>query len=270
MLKVGADPEFFLKRGDVNVSAHDIVPGSKREPFPLSVGGVQADGTAVEFTIEPAISGADFAANIRRTLEDVRKLVPADLAFDISPSIVYPEAYFKELPEFSKELGCEADYNAANGEVNPRPDNSTTLRTGAGHLHLGWTEGADPLSRSHMWDCRYIVKAIDSVASLTEKLWDKDTRRRELYGNYGAFRPKSYGVEYRVLSNAWLKYPKLWPWLFDMVKYVVDRTEEGSWEYQGSLYPWSVPEQWTTHYVNQNLNDYFGYYFPKIPNDWNT
>ena len=29
--------------------------------------------------------------------------------------------------------------------------------------------------------------------------------RRELYGAPGSFRPKPYGMEYRPLSNAWLK-----------------------------------------------------------------
>ena len=34
-------------------------------------------------------------------------------------------------------------------------------------------------------------------------------RRKELYGKAGAHRPKDYGVEYRVLSNYWLKSPEL-------------------------------------------------------------
>src|SRR3546814_9474953 len=35
-----------------------------------------------------------------------------------------------------------------------------------------------------------------------------------MYGAAGAFRTKPYGVEYRVLSNAWLKDSKLMSWVY--------------------------------------------------------
>mgnify|MGYP001584855390 CR=1 FL=1 len=53
---IGTDPEFFLEKDGKPVSAHDLVPGTKHEPYPLGKSGahVQADGTAVEINIKPA------------------------------------------------------------------------------------------------------------------------------------------------------------------------------------------------------------------------
>jgi hypothetical protein len=53
--------------------------------------------------------------------------------------------------------------------------------------------------------CITLVKQLDAYLGIPSLEWDKDTLRRRLYGKAGAFRPKPYGVEYRTLSNAWLK-----------------------------------------------------------------
>ena len=46
---------------------------------------------------------------------------------------------------------------------------------------------------------------MDFFLGLPSVLYDADTERRKLYGKAGAMRYKPYGVEYRTLSNAWLK-----------------------------------------------------------------
>ena len=43
---------------------------------------------------------------------------------------------------------------------------------------------------------------------------DDDTDRRSLYGASGAYRLKPYGVEYRVLSNFWLRSEELQRWAY--------------------------------------------------------
>lgn len=242
-LTVGCDPEFFLRKGRSYVSAHDIVPGNKRHPHPLSVGAIQADGTAVEFNIHPAISPEQFADSIATTLAEIRAMLDPKLVFEFKPSIVYPREYFDTLPNYSKDLGCDPDYNAYTMDQNPRPQPKgalETMRTGAGHIHIGWRDGGDPLDKSHFWDCCHLTKMLDQYFRYLAPVWDTDKKRRQLYGAEGAFRPKPYGMEYRVLSNAWLKYPKLWPWLFKSVVHVFEKTQQGN-KYLGAL---PMPKDW--------------------------
>lgn len=218
LLTIGADPEFFLRKDGEFVSAHDIVPGNKHKPWPLSHGAVQADGTAVEFNITPAKTAEQFTTNIRNTLIDIRKMVPKEYEFCFIPAIEYQPGYFDKLPVKFKRLGCDPDFNAwEKGQVNPKPKDVGTLRAGAGHLHLGWGKGFKP-TPDHIWDCCEMVKVLDNTLGIAAKFWDNDRKRALLYGKPGAFRPKPYGVEYRVLSNKWLCYPDLWPWLFDTVQ----------------------------------------------------
>jgi len=230
MLKIGCDPEFFLKHDKFGfVSAHDLVPGTKDSPFKLEKGAVQADGTAVEFNIEPASTADEFHENIMCVLKQIRSMIDPKLKFYMYPTVQYERKYFDSLPEMPKELGCTPDYNAYNdGKANPRPNNNTTMRTGAGHIHVGWTEDVDPFDKSHMYDCIVMTKNLDKVFTHVEKVFDNDTDRRRLYGAPGAFRPKTYGVEYRVPSNAWLRYPSLHKAMFELTSFVYKTVNGGS------------------------------------------
>lgn len=201
---IGADPEVFLfKNGNV-VSAHDLIPGTKKEPFKVECGALQVDGTAAEFNIDPAATEDEFVHNINEVMRQLQTFVP-DLEIRAVPTVTFPADYFKALPEESKELGCDPDFNAhKDGAENPRPDNLTTMRSGGGHVHLGFTEGADPRDRDHINRCITLIKHLDAFLGLPSLEWDRDVNRRRLYGKGGAFRPKSYGVEYRTLSNVWV------------------------------------------------------------------
>lgn len=202
-IKVGADPEIFVTKNGKFRSAHGLIPGTKKEPFKVDCGAVQVDGMALEFNIDPASSEEEFVRNITTVLERLREMVPGyDLA--IVPTARFNGNHFRVQPEEAKELGCEPDFNAYTGGENPRPDNRTTMRTAAGHIHIGFCEGADITDPVHIQRCMTLVKHLDAYLGLPSLYWDKDALRRSMYGKAGAFRPKSYGVEYRTLSNAWL------------------------------------------------------------------
>lgn len=232
---VGCDPEFFLFDTKLcrYISAHDKVPGNKQQPHKLRYGAVQADGTAVEFNINPAKTSKQFVNNINRTLKTIRNRIPKRYEFAYTPSIVFDEKYFDALvPDKAKEFGCDPDYNAYAYDhtipnQKPKVKEYPSLRTGAGHIHVGFTNVDNPLSKDHMFDCKVLVENLDRYFSYFAQFWDKDERRRNLYGKSGDFRPKKYGLEYRTLSNAWLNYPELWPWIFESVQFVVDLTLKG-------------------------------------------
>jgi hypothetical protein len=69
-----------------------------------------------------------------------------------------------------------------------------------------------------MDECRAVVQALDLYLGLPSLLLDGDEDRRLLYGKAGAFRPKSYGVEYRVLSNFWVLNPELREYVFQQTE----------------------------------------------------
>lgn len=232
-ITIGADPEIFVhdRRKNHYISAHDLIPGTKKNPYGIKYGAVQVDGVALEYNIEPASSPAQFTAYnmaVLRTLNHMVQQKNNAYSLIFKPTIHFPVEYFeKEIPADAKVLGCDPDYNAYTGEINHPPSTKKPMRTGSGHIHIGWTENADPLSPAHFFDCISVVKQLDHTLGFLSSVWDEDTERQELYGKMGTFRPKPYGVEYRVLSNAWLRYPRLYPWIFNTVKTSLADLERG-------------------------------------------
>jgi len=202
----GCDPELFVFRNGNLVSAHDLLPGTKEEPFKVKGGAVQVDGTAAEFNTDPASSFEEFNDNIATVLDELRKLLPNDAELRAVSAVRYDEAVFKALPPKAVELGCMPDFDAWTGRVNPPPHlvNDPYLRTASGHLHIGWTDKADMSSLQHILACQDLVKQLDWYLGAWSVQMDKDNTRRSLYGKAGACRYKPHGVEYRVLSNFWV------------------------------------------------------------------
>lgn len=203
---IGCDPELFVTNDEgIPKSAHGLIPGTKTSPHKVPQGAVQVDGLALEFNIDPAKSEDEFVDNIRTVMTEMRKMVPDKYYFHIEPSVTFNGNHLRVQPEEAKELGCEPDFNAYTLKENPRPNSNTNLRTASGHVHIGLLEGADVTSEEHRIWCATLVKHLDLWLGLRSLEWDKDQTRRTLYGKPGAFRPKPYGLEYRVLSNAWLQ-----------------------------------------------------------------
>lgn len=234
MFKIGADPELFLSRNGEYISAETkegpLIPGTKKKPFKVKCGAIQVDGVAAEFNINPATDADTFYNNIKSVLIDLNSTIrekDGTIRLTANPTATFKRRYFEALPEHTKELGCEPDYSAYTLAPNPRPSTTKPFRTASGHVHIGWTKNADPTNEGHMKDCQLVVQELDRYLYFASLDWDKDELRRELYGKPGAFRPKPYGVEYRTLSNAWLKSPKLIKTVFKLTHAVMQSIDSG-------------------------------------------
>jgi hypothetical protein len=217
---IGADPEVFVKNPKTGkfLSAHDIIPGTKRQPFKHSKGMCQVDGVAMEFNVSPSPNATRFVKSIRDNLSFLSSRLASineSLVISCSPIATFPIDYFDKLPPYVKEMGCEPDFDAYTGVCNAPPTTDLPFRAGGGHIHVGWCEGVHPQDTGHLMSCVDIVRQLDVALYIPSFIFDADTKRRTLYGNPGSFRPKSYGCEYRVLSNRWVKSPLLQRWVFN-------------------------------------------------------
>lgn len=224
---IGCDPEVFVVDDkDKFVSAHDLVPGSKDMPYRVNNDHfIQPDGTAAEFNIKPASTSEEFSRHIREALAELQTYVKdndSGLRLKVVPTAFFDRKYFKTLPAEALAFGCEPDFDAYLNKIRTFRPTNQPFRTGAGHLHVGWGEGFSTSEAAHIFDCTQAVKQLDSVLYFASLLWDPDEKRRELYGDIGSFRPKTYGVEYRPLSNMWVADPNLHIWIFETTKILME------------------------------------------------
>lgn len=228
---LGCDPEVFGKDKEGRfISSHDLIQGTKANPFRVPLGAYQVDGVAFEFNIDPAATREEFTRNISvvmNFMEEAAKASNPDVSFVLEPTATFSEEYFIDLPEEAKLLGCEPDYSAYTLGTNPKPSTNKPQRTAGGHIHVGWDNGLDFNSKAHMELCGGLVRQYDALLFLSSLLWDDDQNRRKLYGKVGAFRPKSFGVEYRPLSNRWLSKKSIQEFIYDATIFATKNFFEG-------------------------------------------
>ena len=226
---LGADPELFVGQNGVPVSAFGLIAGDKKNPQKVEGGAVQVDGMALEFNIDAVSNEADWMKNINGVLAILAAMVPQHQLLP-QPVAEFGLEYIRSQPEKAKELGCEPDWDAYTVAVNPRPNGELPFRSAAGHIHFGIPEAGGEAPVDDMDYIGWIaakVRELDFYVGLPSLFYDNDTKRRELYGKAGAFRPKRYGMEYRTPSNQWLGSDNLKRWAYQASMYAMEQIDKG-------------------------------------------
>ena len=92
-----------------------------------------------------------------------------------------------------------------------------------GHISIGW----DNPTQEQQLD---MVKAMDVTVGLESVLLDFDTERKKLYGKAGCFRFREYGIEYRSLSNFWIKSDESLKWAWNTTMKAIELVNSGKIE----------------------------------------
>lgn len=256
----GSDPEFMIAKDGKYKSAIGIVHGDVENRINISGHQFYYDNILAECAIKPSNSKEQAVDNFRECLsllvemvQPFQVVVQAAQNYDQS-ELVHPDAKKVNCdPEF-----CPYEMKMCNGPVDAIMNG--TLRTCGGHIHLGkpeLNEGSNGLLSMLLMDL------FVGVPSLWMDNNDPSTQiRREMYGAAGRYRVKDYGMEYRSLSNFWLKSPRLVSYMYQISEFVADLacSDEGyeHWDFNWELYSefGPSPKVWTCKtYDAQKLRD---------------
>jgi hypothetical protein len=222
---IGADPEIFAVNGKGELLPAFEFLKSKEEAsksvYPKPAPNRYWDGYQAEFTVDPGECMAHFVDRIQYQLRDMLKDVRAvdkDGNLTLKNTFDIPlERLVKDSPEYVA-FGCHPSKNAYDEPAVKVEGKNVPFRSAGGHLHF--TIMAAPDKKKVV----EIVKELDrvlGVISVSMFQYYDDPRRRMFYGKAGEYRTPAHGLEYRVLSNAWMCHPAITHFVYELARKVI-------------------------------------------------
>ena len=219
MLTIGADVEGFVQRGDNTVAVVGLIGGTKKKPRIVTNGNLQEDNALAEFAIDIAHTEEQFIRYVRTTMSELTDVVGK---VSYKGSHVFDPKYLSGFGSAVNAFGCSPEFSVYTRRPIESPDAALVngLRTAGGHVHFGYNS-------PHRGTTARIIQAMDILLGIPSVLMDNDTQRRSMYGQAGACRFKSYGGEYRTLSNFWVNSRDTISWVYRSTEEAVQLVLEG-------------------------------------------
>lgn len=222
-VSLGSDPEAFLTKGGLVIGSERVVPDNGIEA--QGGGRIVQDGVQIELSLKPSpqryLVGTGIGFALAALRDRVRTFDGVEVSFD--PLVTVEKRELRSLSEKSRVFGCKPTYNF-HGLPGAGADPAKYLkRSAGGHIHMGLEPPIfDPTKyevvgkdesggeeREYVLDHRKrLVPLLDVFVGNTGVLLDNKLaaiERRKNYGKAGEFRLPAHGLEYRVLSNFWLR-----------------------------------------------------------------
>lgn len=216
-IKIGHDSEMFARepKSGKYIPLIGCIGGTKAFPLPVPGGNLQEDNVSGEIAIDPTTNEDIFVQNTFNVLDKMREKIEAiGCEMVILPAVEFEQPILAEYGGEALACGCDPDYNAYTKEENTYPPLAETpWRVGSGHLHID------------IPSCSAEPNNVNRAASLCDIhikaplfLLEGNNIRNDTYGALGNYRPKSYGIEYRSVSNIILTDEKILRFVFRQAK----------------------------------------------------
>jgi hypothetical protein len=145
-----------------------------------------------------------------------------------------------EAKEEHIQFGCMPSFNAYGMKGLSIPGREVPFRPAGGHIHFG----VGKLSEARAIEMVKGLDAILGVVCVSLFASFDDPRRRSLYGLAGEYRLPPHGLEYRVLSNAWLFHPLIMNLVFDLSRKALVFGDKGFLKF------WKTSQEETIKVIN--------------------
>lgn len=228
-ISLGTDPELFLEnKFGMVMGSERLIPEDGVETYDDN--RIIRDGVQVELNVGADMCREFVGRNLKDCFKQLRSLLAEakeqgkDLTLCFKPVVKVDENELNLLSIKSREFGCARSYNIYRPDAVVGVDASTYLtRSAGGHIHVGNLPSYIfyDKSRRHFWDTtphpevderRRLVPIFDVLVGIPSVMIDREPgqeERRKYYGRAGEYRLPKYGIEYRTLSNFWLRNYKL-------------------------------------------------------------
>ena len=202
-VKFGSDPELFAEQNGRIVGSELVIPKKLTSDMGNAI---VRDGVQLELHVHPEFCREFFENNIEDTFEALKRHFE-DLnngtQMNFKAVVRVSRGELNKLSAKSRILGCAPSINIydENAKLGVNPE-TYRVRSAGGHIHLGLS------SPKLKKEFKRIIRMCDILVGNQCVLIDRDPLqriRRRVYGRAGECRVQKYGVEYRTLSNFWLR-----------------------------------------------------------------
>lgn len=231
-LSFGADPEFFFKKdGDVIGAEKVITPQTERyyigeDSHFNSIYGTRPaknptliiDGVQAEFNVVPNSCRQSFSTNLAVCFQKAAEQIKGKgITASFAQTVSVEKDEMESLSETAQQFGCAPSKNAyGETKIAIKDASKYYKRSAGGHIHLGGV--------AEVLKPEAVVPVLDIVLGNTCVLIDRDPgniERRKVYGRAGEYRMPKHGLEYRVLSNFWLRSYQTMSFVLGMARFAV-------------------------------------------------
>lgn len=219
---IGSDPEFFFMEKGKVLASELVLP---KESISTGSGKLTIDGVQAEINPSPDTCRESHAMNISRMIRYAKTLLKDGQSISFDPLVPIKLTVLNKLSDKAKFFGCTPSYNAYDNDNKMSIDDSSMypFRPAGGHLHFGHSGREDYIKIFN--DIKTLIPMLDIIVGNTCVLIDRhegNKERRKCYGRAGEFRTPKHGIEYRTLSNFWLKAYPLMSFVFALSRMAMD------------------------------------------------